>query len=1546
MSYNPIEKFEYIKREFSEYVISTFKLKNDKYRKDFYDQIHGTELTKGPYLKLDLPFLKGQSLNELMNSLQINASFQRLNSINLDQKLYVHQVASLDKISRGHNVVVTTGTGSGKTESFLYPIYNQLLKDLEKEGKLNGIRAIILYPLNALVNDQLERIRKHLQNLPEITFGIYTGDTKETFSAIDSTFKNRKQYIDYMAQKGIIVPQNEKVVRSEIKSDPPNILITNYSMLEYLLVRPKDNSVINIDTMAQWKYMVLDEAHTYRGTTATEVAYLLRRLCLMADHKPQFILTSATLGSGSGDSQEIANFANKLTSQYFNENDVIFASRFDIDNYGNKYEVDGNDYIEIDKNKDDYRKVQTVIDKYNTGSSLYNFLFNDKLISTIATVLKTTKSFDYLFSILSEYTTIKTKEQLISFINVVNSKQATNNYKERLCTIKYHFFVTTLEGAFVSLLPNQSLALTKRDKIGELVAFEIGTCKYCTQTYLIGKVHNDVLVQSDVDIDDELELIIDPDVGFYLPKVDVSDAIDIDENKLIEYTLCSKCGAIHNITKLGNHGCDCGPEYINHVYRIDVDSEMKNNISQCPICQMNSNRSGIVRTFRLGRDQSTALLTQITYKAISQEDEFVDSDKTQVDLFSAPKLISNSNVNSPQILAFSDSRQQASFFALFLQNNQDKFLRKALVLEAIKGTKVSRINSIATKIDRIIKTKGLFRHDQAKRLTSSQQAYVSLLLELYKEDGVFSLEGLGLVAFSLDVSEIEKNLTQKLLDENLPGVNINDLGQLFNVLFSRFRTAPAIDVELSGLDSNQRRDVFQYRSHDNSFILKKAPSTKEYGIVSFLPVKEFNSNSMTDYLMRCYGLTKENAIEYATNIWNLCCSLNFFQDVDNTKSKKQINLDSYVIKEGNQVNWYMCDKCKTITFNNINNVCVTSGCNGHLHSCDPAVCLSDNYYRKGYLEKDIAPFVAQEHTAQLSREEAKYIAEQFKNGDINLLSTSTTFEMGIDMGDLDTVFLRNIPPTPANYIQRAGRAGRGSKGVGMIITYATNKSHDQMYFNKPEDMIEGIVKVPTFTLANRKILYRHIIAFTIGLFYRENPILSDENQSKLIYFIDNLLDDYLDFIKVNKVRIARNIISILDEETRMIFNFDEWYEDLCSSDGLLNMGVSSIKEELNLFEYLFDDAKIKGKDSDELRKQIEQIKNQEIVNGLAKNNIIPSYGFPINVVDLKIYNSFSLEEDKRYNLSRELSLAISEYAPDSEVIVNKRKFRSRYVRYIPNRALPKRCFYRCSNDDCQHMMVTPDSSITGCPLCGARIEKKEFIEPIYGFMSNEQVKSGPLKPKRTFDTRTYYLGDNKVTERGKRYIIEHTKDDELFICNEYGIYLCEKCGYAKKVTNPNQYIDKQQHNTIKNTPCDVTQLNRIHLGHLVKTDVIKIVLSLVLTESEKYSVLYALINGVSNHMQIDDSNIGGTIICNSGFTNIILFDTTYGGAGNVKKLKEKIEMLAVIDKAIASVSNNCCDINSSCSKCLRTYRNNYYHSLLSRNSALQGLNKIRTIIED
>ena len=265
-------------------------------------------ILNGPFVHCTPAYKPGASLEELIRRREgprLSEKFLSLPASHFDPRrpLHSHQVEAIERAGAGRNLIVATGTGSGKTECFLLPILQAIFA-----APGSGLRAIIVYPMNALANDQLERLRKLLAATPEVTFGRYTSDTPNKVTDED--------------RKAAGAPVNERFSREEIRAQPPSILLTNFAMLEYLLLRPKDADIFEKHRL---RFVVLDEAHSYAGAQGIEIALLMRRLKeylgLRVDAL-QFLLTSATIG-GLADTAKILGFANDLTGQTFAAEDLL-----------------------------------------------------------------------------------------------------------------------------------------------------------------------------------------------------------------------------------------------------------------------------------------------------------------------------------------------------------------------------------------------------------------------------------------------------------------------------------------------------------------------------------------------------------------------------------------------------------------------------------------------------------------------------------------------------------------------------------------------------------------------------------------------------------------------------------------------------------------------------------------------------------------------------------------------------------------------------------------------------------------------------------------------------------------------------------------------------------------------------------------------------------------------------------------------------------------------------------------------------------------------
>ena len=1560
---NSIEKSKYIDRRYKEYIRSSFKLGNEALQSLFEQQLKGESLFKGPYVNLDMPFQRGKSLQELINEGTLCRSFARLGDLNITRPLYSHQEEAVRLIGSGRSAIITTGTGSGKTECFLYPILNSILKDIENGKRDIGIRAIFLYPMNALVNDQIDRIREMLRSCPEITYGFFTGETKESVGANYRTEQGE--------ETGAIIPDNELVSRKEIRETPPHLLFTNYSMLEYLLIRPNDYAVFESDRLSNWKYVVLDEAHTYSGSLGIELSLLMRRLTGLAPEKPRFILTSATLGEQGKSEKEIVNFARSLTSADFSVNDIIFSKRIHLNPQILEYTILGSDYQALKNSISDKETLRHIAETYSNISKdeipgiLYELLSKDKNVYKLFEMLcKKSLNFN---TILNNFGNLLTEEDLVALIDIINMAEMNGI---GLFDLKYHSFVRPLSGAYITLGDNQTLTLLKSNEINGFKAFEIGNCRYCNSPYIIGKIQAGtdglqyLLQNKEVDVYENYGSNEFVKLDYFLLENSVNEE-ETESEILEENVVCAKCGCISATQNLRARQCNCGDAYKKIIYRVDQTKSKEeetafNNINQCPCCG-NRSQSGVVRVLNLGKDEGTALVGQILYEAIDEGEEEKQRSR-KLALRARPKYtIEQTNAKTKQFLAFSDSRQQASFAAAFFDSNHTRMLQKRIIWKVIEDQNYADIpvDLLSAYLTEKIKGRDLLPNT----MNAHKNAWATLLIDLLKVDGDYDGEGLGLYYFDLDLSDIMDNFTEEDIEEEFGafGITKKDFETIMQVVFGVFKTTPAIHYVKSTLTPEEKRECLEFRRFDNYVSFQKPPKSKSTEVRSFLPVSQ-KSNMVVRYIMKTFGCDHEEAIEILNVIFNeLGVESSRTERADKLfikhpqKEAYQINVSKYVLKNYKKNKYYQCSKCGRLTPYNVHNKCPHDKCNGKLIECDPDEVLASNYYRNQYKTKKIERIVIKEHTAQLDRKTAKQFQNDFKNKKINILSCSTTFEMGIDIGNLETVFMRNVPPTPANYVQRAGRAGRRRDSSAYILTYCGTGSHDFTYFNEPEKMISGVIRPPYFNVLNKKIIVRHLMATCLGFFFRNNSEYFNSIDWLVFKNGASVFKEYVSSHPADLNNFINN--KVLPGGAYSEYHDFKWFDEMRGNDQKLEYMVESLKDLAKEYE----DAKNKalaaedGKNVDYYNYQINSLHKKNLIETLSRYCVIPKYGFPVDVVDLDIYTEG--KRDSKYELSRDLRIAISEYAPDSEVIVDKKKYTSKYISLPKTAPFPRHYFRTCSNCQKVNVFITNATS-SNCKYCGEPIAAENaefFIEPVIGFKTGVTKESTRMKPKRSYAGEVMYLGegikDDANLRLGSLMTVETSSEDELLVMNRSRFYMCPVCGYSDiakgRVQTPSLF---NEHKNYKQYDCTCTEQELLRLGHRFKTDVTRFIIPILSSTNENgfakaLSFMYAFLEGISTGLDIERNDIDGVLELNleEQSYDMLIYDNVPGGAGHVKRLVDKTSIIVALKAALDKVSQECCDENTSCYNCLRNYYNQSHHNKLRRVYAKEYIKELLQI---
>lgn len=1548
---NPVEQAKLLEKEYRNYVKSTFTLDDENFNTKFSEELDNVQLVKGPYLNKMLPFQTGKSINELCASGVLNNDFKKLGGLNLERPLYKHQVESLEKISRGRSVVVTTGTGSGKTESYLFPILNHIMNDPEIDKP--GVRAIFLFPMNALVNDQMKRIRELLSTYPKIKFGRYVGDTKDHIDPRAERNRLGKAY-------NCVILQNELVTREEIRENPPHLLFTNYSMLEYLLLRPKDRDILSPEKAFKWQFIVLDEAHTYNGALGIEVSMLLRRLIQKIQRLPQFLLTSATLGDQGKSEQEIVQFANSLTAADYTVDDIIFSSRKQLESK-ELYRIEGSDYSLIRLELDNEEKVISVLKKYanveglSKDEAMLKVFKDDINVSELNQLLRSPALFKDAFN---HFDGLMTEQNLSDLIYLVS--YIFTNTRE-LFDVKYHTFIRTVDGCFVTLNKDRKLSLQRCLEIEDFKTFEIGKCKKCSNVYVIGKIESGFLRQNtDLDIYENVEEGATIPVDYFIINDDISE---YDQEYLQHYILCTKCGKIYDGDETHPSECKCGEEYLKDIYRVKKDDSSdksnsnilyNNNITYCPCCRKSSN-SGIVSSFYLGKDSTTAVLTQIMMKAIDNVDDvIVKKSFNPFDLSVEPVKPSK---HAKQLLEFSDGRQQASFAATFCSYNHERFLRKKLLFDVCKDENDAiPFATVKSRLENRIRDYDLFDNVYAKDelAGADKNAWITILNELLNIDGSNGAEGLGLYAFQPNFTPIKSYESYLYSFFESKGISLSlsadDLYKLLSIIVNFFRNIPAIEYNSSNLTYEEKKEEFSYRMFDNSVMLKKDVGSHVYDVKgnditnrvrSLLPAHDSQSNRLVDYVMAITHYDMVQAKLFVSICFELLRNTKLIIPDDNTTTDDPSNAFTYKAPASNFVligpkvaKWCQCSKCRNITMYNINNICPQCS-NATLVECDPNDVFVDNYYRKEYMNKKVERLVYREHTGQLQAEEASKIQQEFQDKKINVLSCSTTFEMGVDIGTLETVFMRNVPPTPANYVQRAGRAGRGKDSSAFVLTFCGTSSHDYTYFCEPEKMISGKIVPPLFKISNKKIVLRHIVdtALSFHLKYHENDFVN----------VGTFMNDY---------NLFKNyIISKSDSDLNIFINYFiedahipeyrnwGWIDDAFGTEGIVSNFAENYTAYIDEMDRLANEAYVRGDSKLGSYYTNEKTRRQEerLIDALASEGVIPKYGFPVDTVKLAIPNEYA-----KVDLTRDLQIALSEYAPESEVIAEGVKYTSRYIILPKTGDITKYYYFECQACHKINYNINPDV-LNACTSCGLPNSRKDkfFIVPNKGFKSDLKSKvSKTVKPKKSYSNDIQYIGNGiceaEINFKDKVELISN-KNDELLVLNENPFYMCNTCGYT--------VIDKQE--DLKHSPslqkehstgyekCECKELQRINLGYAFRTDVVKLKFAGHYSLSQVTSFMYALLDGISEAFTIERNDINGVISQEADATfSVVLYDDVSGGAGHVKRLLNAVKFEDALKISSKKIKNCSCDIRTSCYNCLRNYRNQRYHKLLVRLNAI------------
>jgi superfamily II DNA/RNA helicase len=1589
MAIDPLKLTAAIRGSYNRYLTTAFRLRNQNLQELFYGAVEAFNFLNGPILEATPPFQDGCTIKKLVEERIFEPQFEKLLYSAFPylevNALYQHQEKALRKILAGRNVVIASGTGSGKTESFLIPILNHLFAEHRKGQLTPGVRALLLYPMNALANDQLRRLEDIAIALANshpdfnMTFGRYVGDTPEKKAEGENKFR--------LANPGKEPVKGELLSREEMRENPPHVLLTNYAMLEYLLLRPYDSPFFDGNNAKHWKYLVLDEAHIYNGASGIEMGMLIRRLKdrVSSEGKGHLrcIATSATLGNEDRDLPEVAKFAANLFDEPFEwvdaddqKQDVvkgvrqksfeIKSSAFPLLLYGELDQLIKNPsrQDELLPKIENCCRVQgiesTVISKAKEAAGgdpkkfLYELLSRDMRVAELKRLLEddgATKLEECVKKLLKVFDpSAEDKQSVVSLVNLAVWAH-DNKSGLPLLPARYHLFVRAPEGMFVALYPtnNSRLFLERRELTEEGYAvFDLATCRRCGQEYLIGDIVGGKLKHPFSELETRRKnryfLLWTGEKDFEEDEdeeVAVPEAVSMKGKTL---NLCIRCGSVYE--DADKCGCSDDTNTIRTIIEVVPKGDTLNVCSRCGLRSVN-----IVREFVFQQDAPTAVLATALFENLEKK-----------------------NQKEKKILAFSDSRQDAAFFASYLDYTYSRLLYRRLIVEVLnKNRHITdyRLQTLCDDFVRVADEHKLFDESLDER-QKKKEAWGWIIQEFCALDRRICLEGVGLLSFRI-IPPDGWNPPEELLTDPW-NLTREECLHLYQVLFDTLRYNKAITFPPDAPDPSD--EIFARFNRNKKYWFRSEGSDSKNGIYAFIPARQ---SVRLDFITKLgEQVTGEKPSiqkckELLGIIWNDVranwVGKQVFQYSDNRLGAiSQLDYRYWqIVEEGSKQPFFICSTCGFVGWTNIRGICPTFGCNGRLepsHSSAWQTYLQRNHYRHVYTHLPLTRLIAEEHTAQLTQDEASKIQQQFIKGEINLLSCSTTFELGVDLGELESIFLRNVPPEPSNYIQRSGRAGRRLDSIGFTLTFAQLRSHDLTYFKEPQKMVQGEIPPPSVEIRNEKIVRRHLHSVVLSKFFREYQDYFG-NVDSFFRLVSNGtpgLDLVRKYLEQRPAPVMESLKRILPHNLAEFFQVENWgwVKDFVGEGGALEVADAKIRDEYNNLEdfYRRKEEQWKNAQNQSVRNRlnadmnwahdrVEEIRKRLLIDYLAGNTVIPKYGFPVDVVELTLYSH--IPETKKVQLERDLRIALSEFAPGSQLVAKGYLWESSGIRVIRNKAWPMQWYAICSN--CQRFNLqeatideTPPSMT--CRNCGSALSRndtKRFITPVFGFVTSRDVapkKPGESRPKKEFSTRPYFFDYSAPQEAifsfGDLTLkCRYSSDGQLaVICRGRkggGFFICFDCGRSR----PERQLG--HHKKPNGDPCHSPLKGAFHLGHKYKTDVLSVSLerykppSSPMDEGFWFSLLFALLEGTSSVLGIRRQDLDGCLYPLDRQIALILFDNVPGGAGHVKRLMQQRTLADVLANALHRVKYcSGCGPETSCYGCLRNYQNQFCHEKLKR----------------
>ena len=1535
---NTIHLYESLKDKYKSYLSSFVSIKDKRIEEYVNEAIQTEKLWPKALIQFNPNFAKGIGVSEMIaKGLPIHPDLELFFS----NTFYQHQQEAIELGSQNKEFIVTSGTGSGKSRTFMATIFNYILQNAE--ACIDKTVAIIVYPMNALINSQAEELQRYKTDFEAksgrtcpFTFGKYTG-------------------------------QENEEARQKIQQNPPNIILTNYMMLELLMTRAGSEQDLRNCFLQNLHFLVFDELHTYRGMQGSDVSFLIRRIKSLSSGHVLCFGTSATMVAD--DNMTYAEQREKVAEVA----SCIFGSKYEKEQVIDETLTNGlsteeptpqeliravNGSIPMEGGKEAAMKFPTAVWieqkialKWSKSENKY-FRGSPTSIERIAKKLNDEIEIDDV---------AKCQKHIIDVLNWCNALNQEGG--QAVLPYKIHQFIPQTGSVYATLGYSDTRMITVEEKLycDELSHGETKVMYYPIvfsrisghEFYVVslnaaeGKVsprsfNGRVVAEDDVNVNDGYIVIAHEGE-------DIKNYANInDEDLPLEWFNINRRGERRlkknyadrmprkiYITQSGSFSFQKPMEGFGYIEALFVPSPLMLDPTSRAVYK--GTQSEWSKLTRIGGEGRSTATTVLSYEDIVLMQQAGVEEKDR------------------KVMTFVDARQdaalQAGHFNDFIRIGK---IRCAIwnavkhATEPIDNTKIARLvfENLHLQNDDFSIRQGL-RGGRANEVRDIMVRFLSTIIydDLAGNWSVImpNLEDCALLNINYKYLHDEvtgDNDSERLYDvPELDGLDDEHKEEFIIQILDYFRhklcikSSERTDGAVKDTMKAVRENLKQPWSLDDSdsidsahaLFLVKPSSRNTYNLESG-GYRSKLATFVRDYLSAYAGYaitSEEEYLDYMQRLFNVLGNY-----IEETHGVYQLDYGSILWNAGDG---------ETIR-KDLVRIRTLAGAS--------EVEFKPNAYFQNFYQNiplGTVNLEAKDHTGQVAKEIREEREQEFREGKFPVLYCSPTMELGIDIKDLSVVGMRNVPPTPANYTQRAGRAGRSGQAA-LIYTYCRPRnSHENYYLHNPQKMVKGEVKAPRMELVNEELFRTHLHSTILSLC--PIPQLSD-GISALVNYADinniTLKDEVRAHLRLSSERkeqiktVFKQIISDSFLSDRLEKDKPHWYTEQWM-DNVLNQYEQDFDRALDRWRVLYKLAqtqieeasaiinnRIYGENSQQKKdahmKQMRGENQRDKLLGvnqgrnkeenefypyryLASEGFLPGYNF----TKLPQRAMLQYKSDAIEYLSRPKSLALSEFGPQNIIYNNGSKFRiSRMM--LTGDPLAHKFFYnpktgviyKDQENGAHHTDIITGETLDGLArmISGTCIQAQDMI-------ANETEKitcQEEERNRKSYQIKTYFSSDDPRSISESELL-----SGDQHLANIRYIPACRITYFleSRNDANANGFaFDTKTGDWISNDRLQKIQAEaEQHPEQAGRTAFVKLFTEttanaiyiqpmqalLLRNNNAVRTFLYAFKQAIEDVFQIEGSEIGADVMGEGNVPNVFIYENAEGSLGILDRLVKEPE---------------------------------------------------------